>query len=290
MARVGHLLTQGRQGLSAALGHGRLRTEADNQSGWLRRVEHPLISPLSIAKRLSQCPTFANAELTCGSPSSFSVADRRHSFTCRDHRYGYWNRSPMTGRHQSRSTVGLDRLQRHYFGATLSSTAWKKSWVKSSQSAVCSLIHLANVVRTTPASLVLKPVWPEWPMTCGERFATLPKNGEHVRLNWGPLRRRWNSRRTVRMCCSRHSCRLVCALRVPVPHAQSHQRAGAHRADVAREAPGKSGACEQRILCCVDSGVVLVAVSESRPGVSILNSESLHSSVSVRHCRSTCCG
>ena len=115
---VGHLLTQGRQGLSAALGHGRLRTEADSQSGGLRRVEHPLISPLSIARRRSQCPTFADAKLTCGSRSSFSVADRRHRFTYRDYRYRYWNRSPITGRHQSRSTVGLDRLQRHHFRAT----------------------------------------------------------------------------------------------------------------------------------------------------------------------------
>ena len=117
------------------------------------------------------------------------------------------------------------------------------------------------------------------------------EQGEHVRLNWGVLSAADGTHAVaVRMCCSRHSCRLVCAFRVPVPRARSHQRAGAHRADVAREAPGKSGAREQRILCCVDSRVVLVAVSEGRPGVSILNSESLHSSVSVRHCRSTCCG
>ena len=52
----------------------------------------------------------------------------------------------------------------------------------------------------------------------------------------------------VRLCCARHSRRLVCALRVPVPRARSYQRSRAHRADVAREAPGKPGSAEAKNL------------------------------------------
>ena len=40
-------------------------------------------------------------------------------------------------------------------------------------------------------------------------------------------------------CRPRHARRLVCAVWVPVPRARSHQRGGAHRADVARESPGE---------------------------------------------------
>ena len=94
------------------------------------------------------------------------------------------------------------------------------------------------------------------------------------------------------MCRARHSCRLVGALRVPVPRTRSYQRARAHRVNVAREAPRTPGCTQTENLMLrgqprrplSDQKVVL------RQGISILDFGGLHSSVSVRTCRSTCCG
>ena len=75
------------------------------------------------------------------------------------------------------------------------------------------------------------------------------EQGEHVRLSWGCSSASAGTHSTAgRMCCARHSRRLVCALQVLVPRARSHQRAGAHRADVAGETPGKRGCAKPKNL------------------------------------------
>ena len=73
------------------------------------------------------------------------------------------------------------------------------------------------------------------------------QQGEHVRLGWGssPLPLELTPSRCA---CARHSRRLVRTLRLPVRRTRSHQRARAHRVDVACEAPNKPRCAETKNL------------------------------------------
>ena len=73
------------------------------------------------------------------------------------------------------------------------------------------------------------------------------EHGEHVRLHWGSSAPPFVK---VRLCCSRHSCRLVSALQLPVPSDGSYQLARAHGFD-AHQTFGESGCqtAEDSLLC-----------------------------------------
>ena len=86
------------------------------------------------------------------------------------------------------------------------------------------------------------------------------EQGKHVR----PSRPPGTHAVTVRMRCARHSRRVVCALQVTISCTRSHQRARTRPDDI-RQASGKPGGPQAKIfLCCVDSRVVLGAVSKGR--------------------------
>ena len=126
-----------------------------------------------------------------------------------------------------------------------------------------------------------------------ERSTNLRKNRESMCDSGGLLSASTGTHSVaVRMCCARHSLRLVCALRVPVPRARTHQRARAHRSDVAREASGDPWR-EGKESCVASTAASSSEQSQKAAhpqGGSTLASDDWHSSVLVRPCQSTCCG
>ena len=92
------------------------------------------------------------------------------------------------------------------------------------------------------------------------------KEGGSTRL---PLR--WSSRHRGAQVLRSLPRRFVCTLRVHIPRFRSHQRARAHCLTSLLRNLANRGARKHRILCCVDSRVVLGVVSKGRTSQRRLN-------------------
>ena len=109
------------------------------------------------------------------------------------------------------------------------------------------------------------------------------EQGEHVRLRWSSSLLELTTSRC--MCCARHSCRLVRALRIPVLGARSHQPSSPRNS--------RSSDTWQTGERAVNEPYVASTAASSSERFQRAKASQLrtsHSNASVRLCPSTCCG
>ena len=140
----------------------------------------------------------------------------------------------------------------------------------------CKLIYVHRLAWSSslPTQVLLVPgVW----LQHAELWRTLcnlaEEQGEHVRLSWGasPASARTHAVTVCSAALVTPARSVLCGYQFRAPD-QSHQRAGGHSPDVARQTSGKLGGAQAKNL-----------VLRRQP-------RRAWRSLSVRPCRSTCCG